>query len=65
MQLVKIGSLVMWNIKNSQDYGCMGVVKSMQTDGDRCVFVVLWADGSVTDYSIGKIDINNIKVVNF
>ena len=62
---IKIGSLVMWNIKNSQDYGCMGVVKSMQTDVDRCVFVVLWADGSLTDYSIGNININNIKVVNF
>ena len=25
-QLVKVGSLVMWNRDHSEDYGCMGVV---------------------------------------
>ena len=25
MQLIRIGSLVMWNVESSEDYGCMGL----------------------------------------
>ena len=65
MQLVRIGSLMMWNIKSSQDYGCMGLVISLWDSYNGLCFNIKWTDNSFTEYNITDIDDNNIKVVNF
>ena len=72
MQLVRTGSLVMWNIENSNDYGCMGLVIDSKyidyTDtGEGIVhyFNVQWTDDSLVEYDQEHIHKDNIKVVKF
>ena len=68
MWLVRTGTLVMWNIRSSQDYGCMGLVTSLWDSGDcinRLYFLVEWADNTVSEYGSSDIEDENIKVVNF
>ena len=72
MQLVRTGSLVMWNIKNSRDYGCMGlVIYSQYIDYMSCdegilhYFNIQWSDDSLVEYDQDEIIKGNIKVVNF
>ena len=65
---IRIGSLVMWNIKGSRDYGCMGLVTSLWESGKRgngLYFHVKWTDESRTEYDMSDIDDNNVKVVKF
>ncbi len=72
MQLVRTGSLVMWNIKNSNDYGCMGLVTHSQyIDYTSCgegilhYFNIQWTDDSLCEYDQELIIKDNIKVVKF
>lgn len=61
MQLVRIGSLVMWNVEG-EDYGCMGLVfHSQYTD----FFNVRWADNSLVEYDYGLVVGGKLKVVKF
>jgi len=64
---VRIGSLVMWNKKESQDYGCMGIVAHILDSDllDYYYFTVEWTDNSVVEYGSDEIEGENIKVVNF
>ena len=69
-QLVRVGSLVMWNRDHSEDYGCMGVVLEhcfeKQDDGDLLTeFIVLWSDNDRCEYDYGELWREHIKVVNF
>ena len=69
-QLVRVGSLVMWNRKQSEDYGCMGVVieHTFEKEGDDEFFtevVVLWADNDRCVYDYGDLYRKHIKVVIF
>ena len=69
-QLVKVGSLVMWNRQHSEDYGCMGVVieHCLEKDDDDEFFtevVVLWADNDRCVYDYEDIQREHIKVVRF
>ena len=72
MQLVRTGSLVMWNIENSIDYGCMGLVLDSKYidytetgEGILHYFNVLWIDDSLIEYDQEHIHKDNIKVVKF
>ena len=72
MQLVRTGSLVMWNIENSNDYGCMGLVIDRKyidyTDtGEGIVhyFNIQWTDDSLVEYDQDEIIADKIKVVKF
>ena len=72
MQLVRTGSLVMWNIENSNDYGCMGlVIDSKYIDYTSCgegilhYFNIQWTDDSLVEYDQEHIYKDNIKVVKF
>jgi len=71
-QLVKVGSLVMWNRSQSGDYGCMGVVIKHDTvsnsddcDDDTFEFIVLWADNDRCEYNYDDLWKEYIKVVKF
>ena len=63
--LVRKGSLVMWNVKASHDYGCLGVVTSVREFTFDAEFDIVWADGTTTEYDHIQIERNNIKVVIF
>jgi len=63
--LVRKGSLVMWNVKASLDYGELGVVTSVKELTLNEEFDVVWADGTMTEYDYIQIERNNIKVVKF
>ena len=63
--LVRKGSLVMWNVKASDDYGELGVVTSVKELTINEEFDVVWADGTATEYDHGQIQNQNIKVVKF
>ena len=72
MQLVRTGSLVMWNIEESIDYGCMGLVLDSKYidytetgEGILHYFNVLWIDDSLVEYDQEHIHKDNIKVVKF
>ena len=70
MQLVRTGSLVMWNVEDSIDFGCMGLVVyshyKKYEDGDIFhYFNVYWADDSGVEYDHKDIKQAQIKVVNF
>jgi hypothetical protein len=70
MQLVRTGSLVMWNVEDSIDFGCMGLVVyshyKKYEDGDIFhYFNVHWADDSGVEYDHKDIEQSKIKVVNF
>ena len=69
-QLVRVGSLVMWNRDHSEDYGCMGVVIEHYfeiQDDDQLIteFSVLWSDNDQCEYDYGELWRKHIKVVNF
>lgn len=68
-QLVRVGSLVMWN-KYSDDYGCMGVVIEHcfeKQDHDELIteFTVLWADNDRCEYDYDDLWKEYITVVKF
>jgi hypothetical protein len=67
MRAIRIGSLVMWNIRPSLDYGCMGLVTSTWYIGDsgEPYFLVKWTDNTISEYGSNDIDHSNIKVVKF
>jgi hypothetical protein len=70
MRLVRTGSLVMWNVEDSIDFGCMGLVVyshyKKYEDGDIFhYFNVHWADDSGVEYDHKDIKQAKIKVVNF
>ena len=69
-QLVKVGSLVMWNREHSEDFGCMGVVIEHEFEVCGCddietEIVVLWADNDRCVYDYGDLYRKHIKVVIF
>ena len=69
-QLVRVGSLVMWNRGSSEDYGCMGIVTDFyfeEQDGDEPIleFTVLWADNDRVDYDYNDLFKVFLKVVIF
>ena len=69
-ELVRVGSLVMWNRELSQDYGCMGVVVEHyfeKQDHDELIteFFVLWSDNDRCEYDYGDLWRHHIKVVKF
>ena len=69
-QLVKVGSLVMWNRISSNDYGCLGIVMHHyfeKEDDDSLIteFVVLWADDDRVEYDYDDLWKEYIKVVKF
>jgi hypothetical protein len=69
-QLVRVGSLVMWNREHSEDYGCMGVViehyfEKQDDDGLITEFFVLWADNDRCEYDYEELWKGYIKVVKF
>ena len=69
-QLVRVGSLVMWNRHSSGDYGCMGVVIHHyfeKQDHDELIteFVVLWVDDDRVEYNYDDLWEGYIKVVKF
>lgn len=64
---VRIGSLVMWNKRGSEDYGCMGLVTYIldSTLLDYYYFTVQWTDNTLVEYGSDEICDENIKVVKF
>ena len=69
-QLVRVGSLVMWNREHSEDYGCMGVVIHHyfeKEDDDELIteVIVLWTDNDRCEYDYGDLWRKHIKVVKF
>ena len=69
-QLIRVGSLVMWNRNGSEDYGCMGVVTHHyfeKQDHDELIteFVVLWTDNDRCEYDYDDLWKEYVKVVKF
>ena len=69
-ELVRVGSLVMWNREHSEDYQCMGIVIEHEfhrhtTDEVYSSFDVLWADNDRVEYDYGELWREHIKVVKF
>ena len=72
-QLVRVGSLVMWNREHSEDFGCMGVViehkfEVFNDNGDKVIdseFSVLWSDNDRVEYDYDELWKRHIKVVKF
>ena len=69
-QLIRVGSLVMWNRELSEDYGCMGVVTEHELEVDEAgdtitEFHVLWSDNDRCEYDYDDIYKEYIKVVKF
>ena len=72
-QLVRVGSLVMWNRDHSEDYGCMGVVthhhfEVYKDNGDKVIdsnLVVIWSDNDRCEYDYDDLWKDYIKVVIF
>ena len=69
-QLVRVGSLVMWNRELSEDFGAMGIVVDHyfeKQDHDRPIteFSVLWTDNDRCEYDYGDLWRKHIKVVKF
>tara|TARA_B100000073_G_C23240570_1_gene373898 strand:- start:244 stop:471 length:228 start_codon:yes stop_codon:yes gene_type:complete len=69
-QLVRIGSLVMWNREHSEDFGCVGIVvhhyfERQEFDQPITEFLVLWADNDRCEYDYGDLWRKHIKVVKF
>ena len=63
-QLVKVGTLVMWNVKSSKSYGDVGIVTWV--GGDKENFFVMWSsDSEVCNYDNSHFEEKNLKVVNF
>jgi aminoglycoside phosphotransferase len=71
-ELVRVGSLVMWNVEDSIDYGCMGLVVHSKyidyTETDEGIvhyFNIQWADDSLVRYDSEEIEYGKLKVVKF
>ncbi len=69
-QLVRVGSLVMWNREHSEDYGCMGIVIEHyyeKQDHDELIteVVVFWTDNDRCVYVYDDRWKEYIKVVKF
>ena len=69
-ELVRVGSLVMWNRDRSEDYGCMGIVVEHEfhrhtTDEIYSCFYVLSNDNDRCEYDYGELWRKHIKVVKF
>ena len=69
-ELVRVGSLVMWNREHSEDYQCMGIVTyhSFEKEDDSELFtefIVLWSDNDSVEYDYGDLWREHIKVVKF
>ena len=69
-QLVRVGSLVMWNREHSEDFGCVGIVIDHYFEKQSCdqpitEFSVLWADNDRVEYDYGDLWRKHIKVVIF
>ena len=71
-QLIRVGSLVMWNRELSEDYGCMGVVIEHDTatfqdcdDTETFEFIVFWIDYDRCEYDYDDLWKEHIKVVKF
>ena len=60
---IRVGSLVMWNCRESEDYGCMGLVTSLWDSYNGLYFNVEWTDNTVVEYGSDEIEDENIKVV--
>ena len=69
-ELVRVGSLVMWNREHSEDYQCMGIVTyhyfEQEDDSELFTeFIVLWSDNDSVEYDYGDLWREHIKVVKF
>jgi len=69
-QLIRVGSLVMWNREHSEDYQCMGIVIEHEfhrhtTDEVYSSFDVLWADNDRCVYDYDDLWKEHVKVVKF
>ena len=69
-QLIRVGSLVMWNREHSEDYQCMGIVIEHEFEIDDCgdtitEFHVLWSDNDRCEYDYDDLYKEYIKVVKF
>ena len=71
-QLIRVGSLVMWNREHSEDFQCMGVVIEHDTEifshcdyRETFEFVVLWADNDRCVYDYDDLWKEHVKVVKF
>ena len=69
-ELVRVGSLVMWNREHSEDYGCVGIVIEHEFEVEDCgdiftEFHVLWTDNDRCEYDYGELWRGHIKVVKF
>ena len=68
-ELVRVGSLVMWNREHSEDYGCVGIVIEhefhLHDDDVYTCFDVLWSDNDRCEYDYGELRRGHIKVVIF
>ncbi len=69
-ELLRVGSLVMWNREHSDDYQCMGVVVEHyfeKQDHDQLIteFWVVWTDNDRCEYDYGELWRGHIKVVKF
>ena len=69
---IRVGSLVMWNVIDSVDSGCVGLVIHNKfidyTETDEGIvhyFYVRWADETHVEYDIEEIENGRIKVVKF
>jgi len=67
-ELIRVGSLVMWNRDHSEDFGSMGIVIEHEfygntKDGDPSIFFVLWSDNDRCEYDYGDLWRGHIKVV--
>ena len=69
-QLIRVGSLVMWNREHSEDYQCMGVVIKHEFEVDDCGdtitdFHVLSSDNDRCEYDYDDLYKEYIKVDKF
>ena len=69
-ELVRVGSLVMWNREHSEDYGCMGIVTYHYFEKHPCgdiitEFYVLWTDNDQCEYDYGELWRGHVEVVIF
>ena len=69
-QLIRVGSLVLWDREHSADYQCMGVVvrhefEKLDNGKIHSCFLVLWSDNDRCQYDYGELWRGHVKVVKF
>ena len=69
-QLVRVGSLVMWNREYSEDYGCLGIViehhyEKQEHDELITEVIILWSDNDRCEYDYDDLWRQHVKVVRF